>query len=266
MNHTCSGGADCSGELNGAVVLVTGGLGRLGLALVDAIESRGGTAVATTRDPARAEAFDSEALRQGRRARAVVFSMDAVADVLTLLEMVLSRFGRVTALVNNAYAACAYAPPGTATWAHWADATRVGLAIPEALSGELVRRSTQTGITAIVNVASMYGLVAPDPALYSDDSRRNPSVYGPIKAALVQMTRYHAVHWAQAGVRVNAVSPGGIFDDQEGAFLDRYNRGVPLGRMVTREEVAAVICFLISPQSSGMIGQNVVIDGGRTII
>jgi len=252
--------------LKDSLILVTGGLGRLGQAILEQVEMFGGIPIATTRDAERAAQFNELSEAKGLKRRAVQSDMKEPADVSELVNGVVSRFGSISGLVNNAYFMHGYRSPGYESWSVWPDASLVGLAIPEALSAEIIERKTQTGITSIVNVASMYATVAPDFSIYETEERRSPCFYGAVKAAMMQMTRYHAVHWADAGVRVNSVSPGGIFNDQEEGFLKRYNLGVPIGRMVTRQEVASVICFLLSDQSSGIIGQDIVVDGGRTII
>lgn len=251
---------------NNSVILVTGGLGRLGQAVLEQVEVLGGIPIATTRDAERAIQFNKLSESKGLRQRAVQFDMKEPTDIGSLVDDLIYQYGSISGLVNNAYFMHGYRFPGYESWSVWPDAARIGLAIPEALSDELIKRQKQTQIASIVNVASMYAMIAPDFSIYETEERRSPCFYGAIKAAMLQMTRYHAVHWANTEVRINAVSPGGIFNDQEEGFLKRYNSGVPIGRMVTRQEIARVICFLLSDQSSGITGQNIVVDGGRTII
>ena len=243
-------------------VSVTGGLGRLGRALAEMLERRGVAALLTSRDPQRVERFNREAEAAGRKARAHLLAFSDQAETERFVERVASQ-QRVTGLVNNAYPALPYVEAEKTGWDVWMEAARVGLGLPLTLGTALVRR--RAGVESIVNVASMYGLVAPDFSIYPPGREPSTIHYGAIKAALIQQTRYLAALWAPLGVRVNAVSPGGIFDNQDAEFLRRYNATVPAGRMVTREEVAATIGFLLGPEAGGITGENVVVDGGRTI-
>ena len=129
----------------------------------------------------------------------------------------------------------------------------------------------------IVNIASHYGLVAPDLNIYSDTKRMSSEIYGASKAGIIQMTRYFAVNALKYGVRTNSVSPGGIQDNdnilgekptqkviQGVNFRKKYNNRCPMGRLAKVQEVVDPILFLLSPASSYINGHNIVVDGGYT--
>ena len=123
---------------------------------------------------------------------------------------------------------------------------------------------------SIVNIASHYALVSPDPHFYdhtkTDPPFLKPPMYGPSKAALVQLTRYMAVLWGKYNVRVNSISPGGVFNNQDSRFVKKYNKRVPLGRMANYDDLIGPLVFLASDASSYVTGANLVVDGGFTCL
>ena len=122
----------------------------------------------------------------------------------------------------------------------------------------------------IVNVASDLGLIAPDqriyrrPGLSPHEQPVKPVTYSVVKGGLVMLTKYLATYWADAGVRCNALVPGGVFAGQPEDFVERLTNLIPMGRMARRDEYRAALVFLCSDASSYMTGSNLVIDGGRT--
>jgi NAD(P)-dependent dehydrogenase (short-subunit alcohol dehydrogenase family) len=134
------------------------------------------------------------------------------------------------------------------------------------IGSELARR--RRGV--IVNVASDLALIAPDQRIYRqgglpvEQQPVKPVTYSVVKTGLLGLTRYLATYWAEAGVRVNAISPGGVQSGQPEDFVRRLSELIPLGRMANQNEYQAAILFLCSDASSYMTGANLVIDGGRT--
>ena len=119
----------------------------------------------------------------------------------------------------------------------------------------------------IVNIASIYGQISPDPKIYLDGDRKNSEVYGATKAGVIQMTKYFAVHLAENGLRVNAVSPGGIYNPktpQSEYFVNEYSKRNPMNRMANTEEMLGAVLYLASDASSYVTGHNLVVDGGMS--
>jgi len=117
---------------------------------------------------------------------------------------------------------------------------------------------------SIVNVASIYGMLSPDYKLYDGNERLyNSSMYGATKAAIIQMTKYYAVHYGKS-IRVNAISPGGIWQDHSEGFNTKYSEKVPMSRMAEVNEIVQPILFLLSPMSSYITGHNLIVDGGMS--
>ena len=118
---------------------------------------------------------------------------------------------------------------------------------------------------SIINIGSIYGVVSSDPKIYTDCSRNNSEVYSATKAGVIQITNYFAVHLADYHIRVNCVSPGGVFNNQGDDFVKNYSQRTPTKRMATPQEIVqAVIYFSDNSASSYVTGQNLLVDGGLT--
>ena len=126
------------------------------------------------------------------------------------------------------------------------------------------------GHGSIINILSIYGVVAPDQRIYegseyNGQAINTPAIYSASKAAVWGLTRYLASYWGYRGIRVNAVTPGGVLSGQNETFVKRYSEKVPLNRMANPEEIASAILFLANDNSSYVNGHNLVVDGGFTI-
>lgn len=135
-------------------------------------------------------------------------------------------------------------------------------------SKEFIKHRKENGNHGtVVNIASHYGLISPDPRIYIDCDRQNSEIYGATKAGIIQMTRYYAVHAAPFDIRFNSVSPGGVRNPenpQGPEFQKEYNLRCPAGRMAETHEIVGAIIFLLSPAASYINGHNLVVDGGMT--
>lgn len=267
--------------LGGKVCVVTGALGLIGSALVRALLGAGGRVVITDLDHGacvdRAHALGDAALGHG----ADITRRESLAS---LLAAILDRFGRLDALINSAAIDDRFAAspdPGGRTAAHdsqfehyalerWQrmiDANVTGTFLTCQVLGSAMLRGAPRD-RAIVNVASTYGIVAPDQALYRrpDGSQafyKSPA-YPTAKAAVLGFTRYLAAYWGAAGIRVNALSPGGVENGQPDYFVAGYAARTPLGRMARPDDYAGAAVFLASDASAYMTGANLVVDGGFT--
>lgn len=120
---------------------------------------------------------------------------------------------------------------------------------------------------SIINIASVYGVVSPDFRIYTDCDRRSSEVYGATKAGIIQMTKYFATHLADKNIRVNAISPGGIFNPkrpQGNDFIKRYSNRCPMKKMAKAEEMIGALLYLASDAATYTTGQNIIIDGGMS--
>jgi NAD(P)-dependent dehydrogenase (short-subunit alcohol dehydrogenase family) len=266
-------------SLAGRVAVITGGTGLLGRQHAEAIARAGGIPVLAD---IRVNEMDQHSqdwkVRFGGQACAIQTDITDLASVKNLLATVLSRFGRVDILINNAannpkmenkteveFSRLEFFP-----LEQWEADLSVGLKgaflCSQVIGSEMARR--KRGV--IVNVASDLAVIAPDQRLYrkpglpEDKQPVKPVTYSVVKTGLIGLTRYLATYWADSGIRVNAISPGGVYNEQPEEFVERLARLVPLGRMANANEYQAAILFLCSDASSYMTGANLVVDGGRS--
>ena len=266
-------------DLTGRVAIITGGAGLLGEQHATAIAAAGGIPVLLD--------VDGEAAERKARTLADTFGVAASAlavditqpsAVRAALNEVLSRYQRVDILLNNAANNPKQENTAETEWSRletfpirqWEADLAVGLTgaflCSQVFGAEMARR----GRGVIVNVASDLAVIAPDQRLYRRDGVPEsqqpvkPVTYSVVKTALVGLTRYLATYWADRGVRVNAISPGGVRNAQPDDFVARLSNLVPLRRMAEPNEYQGAIVFLCSDASSYMTGANLVVDGGRS--
>jgi NAD(P)-dependent dehydrogenase (short-subunit alcohol dehydrogenase family) len=267
-------------DLTDRVFVITGGAGLLGQRHAEAVAGVGGIPVLADIHPDKLGSQAMVADRFGARASMVQVDVADPTSVNGLLQFVLDTYGRIDGLVNNAANNPIVSDHGSSeefsrvesfTRSQWDDDIAVGLTgaflCSQVLGGEMARR----GGGVIVNIASDLSLISPDQRLYrleglaEDQQPVKPISYPVVKAGLIGLTRYLATYWAASGVRVNAISPGGVYAGQPDEFVARLSKLIPLGRMARVDEYEGAILFLCSDASSYMTGHNLVVDGGRTI-
>jgi NAD(P)-dependent dehydrogenase (short-subunit alcohol dehydrogenase family) len=264
-------------SLEDRVAVVTGALGLLGRHHCAALARAGASVVVTDLDPARCLASADElAAAHGRPAFGQAADIAVPESIRSLRDAVLDRLGRVDVLVNNAALDEKVEDPGTGAplafesypLDEWERSLRVNVTgtflCCQAFGAEMARR----GRGSIVNIASTYGVVAPDQSLYRrpDGTQAffKSAAYPTTKGAVLALTRYLAAYWGRSGVRVNALSPGGVENGQDPHFVARYAERTPLGRMADASDYEGAIVYLSSDASSYVTGANLVVDGGWT--
>ena len=256
------------------VVVVTGGAGRLGRSFCKSLLARGARVAVLDVAEAAELAFDETPSDASLR-----FEFADVADRASLaaaLARITRDWGVPHGLVNAAAIDAQPDAPAEEngpfetypvdSWDKVMSVNVKGVMLACQTIGAAMARA---GRGAIVNIASIYGVVSPDQSLYDYRRQRGENFYKPIaysvsKSALLNLTRYLATYWAKRGVRVNTLTPGGVFAGQDREFLDGYQARVPLGRMAREDEYDGALLFLLSDASSYMTGANLVIDGGWT--
>jgi NAD(P)-dependent dehydrogenase (short-subunit alcohol dehydrogenase family) len=260
-------------DLSQEVVLVTGGGGILGRQFAHALAEHGARVVLVDRDDEKVQAAAQEVNEYfPRRAMAVVSDVTSLSNWSRIEQRAASTMGPVTVLVNNAAAKSPnfFEPFETFPLKDWNEVMRVnvtGAMLGCQVIGQGMARRRRG---CVVNILSIYGVVAPDQRIYEGSKYEGraintPAVYSTSKAALWGLTRYLATYWGDQGVRVNAISPGGVFSGQNETFVRRYSARVPMGRMADRHEMCGALVYLVSPAASYVSGQNLVVDGGMSV-
>jgi NAD(P)-dependent dehydrogenase (short-subunit alcohol dehydrogenase family) len=261
--------------------VVTGGAGLLGPEHAAALGVCGATVVITDIDLPRARTVAerlSDRHREGRFEAAYMDVTDA-ASIRGVRDELVRRHGRVDILVNNAAIDPKVEQGGVTEGSRfeyfpleeWNAQIAVGLTGAFLCCQVFGTWMADHGGGVIVNIASDLSVFAPDQRLYRQEGLPEerqpvkPVAYSVIKTALIGLTRYLATYWADKGVRVNALSPGGVFTGQSDEFVHRLTNLIPLGRMAEADEYWGAIQFLTSDASRYMTGQNLVVDGGRSV-
>jgi len=258
-------------RLDGKICLITGGAGHLGTAMTTALAEAGAHVCILGRTQAKVAALAQQLAGRGLSAEAIASDITMAKDIASLVADLKKRHGKLDVLVNNAYAG----RPGLMTNSRTSDyVSAIEIAVGAAAElvnagADLLRNAVRAGGDAsVINIASMYGMVSPDPRIYGTSGMNNPPHYGAAKAALLQYTRYAAVHLASEGIRVNAISPGAFppeaTQQRDPAFADALTQKVPMGRLGKPEDLAGAVVFLASPAARFVTGANLPVDGGWT--
>lgn len=259
------------------VIIVTGGAGLLGAKHAMALAQAGArVVVADVRDSAAQQLAGEVQQATGTEALGLAVDVSDPDSVQQMVEQVLDRFGRVDVLVNNAaldpkFDAESVGQHGVGfedfPFEAWQQALDVNVTGMYLCAQAVARPMREVDSGVIVNVCSTYGLVGPDQRLYQregEPAQFKPVSYSVGKAAALGLTRYLATYFAGTGIRVNALTPGGVFAGHDEEFVRRYSARTVLGRMAEADEISSALLFLVSDASSYMTGANLVVDGGWT--
>tara|TARA_R110001592_G_scaffold108762_5_gene303894 strand:+ start:2282 stop:3016 length:735 start_codon:yes stop_codon:yes gene_type:complete len=243
--------------LEDKIIIVTGGNGLLGKQMISDINDKGGVGIC-------ADINVKTNLANGD----LHCDITSLEGIKVAIESLVNHFGRIDGLVNNAY-------PRTEDWGvDFEELTEESLYknvnwqmnSSILFCQQVIKHMKSNGGGAIVNIASIYGVVGNDFGIYEGTNLKPPAPYSAIKGGVINFTRFLASKYGKENIRANVVSPGGIFDHQPEQFVMAYEKKVPMKRMGNPDDIAPAVSFLLSNQAKYITGQNLIVDGGWTAI
>ena len=244
-------------RLKNKIIVVTGGSGLLGKEFIKNIKSEGGI-------PVNADINVDTNLDKNQ----INMDITSQQSVDNTVEILLDYFGHIDGLVNNAY-------PRTKDWGasfesipldSWRKNVDFQLNSYFYLTQKLLPVMIERKMGSIIFIASIYGVVGNDFTIYEGTDLEPPAAYSAVKGGLINFSKFLASKYGKCNIRVNCVSPGGIFDSQPTSFVDNYEKKVPMKRMGTPQDISPAVTFLLSEDAGYVTGQNLVVDGGWTSI
>jgi NAD(P)-dependent dehydrogenase (short-subunit alcohol dehydrogenase family) len=264
-------------DLTNRNIIVAGGAGQIGFAFVEVLLDAGATVIIADIDDEMAkEKCNHSTMVKEHHDNVHVLKLDVsnTEEIDNFYLKVSEKFGKVYGLVNvfhfkgntrkldtgsNFFAAFDSYPEEA-----WDAVHDINLKGSFLMSQKALPLMEKNGSGVVVNISSTYGIVSANKSIYGDSGINSPVAYATSKAALLNLTRYMATHLADKNIRVNCLSPGGVFNNQAEDFLKNYTEKTPLGRMAKAEDYQGAILYLLSGASSYMTGANLVVDGGWT--
>jgi len=247
----------CSGK----IAVVTGGAGLIGKEIVKGLIASGAKVYVADNDAAKVKKI----FRSGK-IKFIYLDITSEESIIGLFAKIKKEAGKIDILVNSAY-------PRTKDWGNkFEDVsfTSWKTNLDSQLGGYFLccraaaRCMKDSKGGSIINLGSTYGVVAPDFSIYEGTQMTMSAAYSAIKGGLITFTKYLATYYAKYKIRVNSISPGGVFDNQPAIFVEKYCKRTPLGRMAHPSEIAGAAVFLASDASSYVTGHNLMVDGGWT--
>jgi len=249
-------------RLKSKTVLITGAAGRLGSQFARAFVCEGALLWLADSSPSDLD-IASRLVPPEQLLGTLVFDVSKPSSVKEAFSTIRKRGLCLDVLVNNAGIGV-FTPFWERDYEDFIHVLSVNAGGTFLCTREALLLMRDRGQGSIINIGSIYGLVSSDPRIYIDCARMNSEAYSASKAAVIQLTKYFAVHAATFGVRVNCVSPGGVFNNQGDEFVNMYNYRTPMSRMATERDICGAVIFLATPEASYVSGQNIVVDGGFT--
>jgi NAD(P)-dependent dehydrogenase (short-subunit alcohol dehydrogenase family) len=260
-------------NLIGKVAVVTGGAGLLGQVFCQALVTAGANVAIIDIDKNKADEI-ARKINKEKNQKVLAFACDITSpeSVSAMVNEVVNQLGRIDILLNNAASKGSnldhfFAPFENYSLQTWREVMAVNIDGLFLVAQSVGKQMKAQGGGSIIQISSIYGVVAPDQRIYEGSEYNGraintPAVYSVSKAAVLGLTSYLSTYWADSKIRVNTLTPGGIASGQNSEFNNKYSNRVPLGRMGQASELTGALIYLASDASSYVTGQNIIIDGG----
>lgn len=249
-------------NLNGKVIILTGGAGLYGRGLVADLAGAGATLIIASRNKKSLDAVAAEETAKGHKVTAEVLDLSDEKSIARLCQTVFERFGRIDGLVNNAVLRTMRSiNDGAEAWRQSMVVNSDGTFLITRAVGEIMQKQ-KSG--SIVNIGSIQGMIGPNFYLYEGTEMGTCPDYFFHKGGMINLTKYFAAIYGPENVRVNCLSPGGFFNNQNPGFVERYNKMTFLNRMADPTDLGGSVIFLLSDASLYVTGVNLPVDGGYT--
>lgn len=248
-------------NLEGKIILVSGGAGLYGKCIVEGLAEAGGTVITASRNLENGQKVAADFRSRGLDVHAMMVDQADHDSVMALKKDIKEQFGRLDVFVNNSVARPmkGYDAPIES----FAESMRVNATGMMDIVREMGNLIGESGGGSIINISSMMGMYGPDLSNYEGtDMGTPPPDYFFHRAGIINLTRYLARVLADKKIRVNSVSPGGFFNYQHERFLENYCKKVPVGRMANNDDIKGVMVLLASDAGAYINGENILMDGG----
>lgn len=250
-------------SLKDKVIWVPGGASKLTAHIIEALCEAGACVVSASPQIQRDQEFAEHLRQKGYVLEVETLNVTDKESVRHCHDAIVGRHGRIDVLINAA--ALQHTDPfeemPVERWREALDVMLTGTFLTcQAVAGSMISRRSGH----IINIGSMYGVVAADQSIYGDSKLNSSVVYAAAKGGVISLSRYLACYLAPHNIRVNSLSPGGFFSNQPEVFVKNYCRRTPLGHMGYPDDIKGVIVFLASDASQYITGQNLIVDGGWT--
>jgi NAD(P)-dependent dehydrogenase (short-subunit alcohol dehydrogenase family) len=254
-------------SLKGKNAVVTGGAGLIGREVVRAISQAGARVFIAEVDEARGISLAHEITNEGFSTEFYKFDITDIRNLEKNIISLAERMERIDVWVNSAYPRTNDygAKVEDITYESWQKNIDMQLN-SYALSSKHVAERMKVKGGSIINFGSIYGVGGPDFTIYEGTDMKNSMIYAAVKGGIINLSRYLASYYGVFNVRINAICPGGVFDNQDPIFVKNYSKKTPLKRMAKAEEIASVVLFLASDAASYITGATIMVDGGWSAI